>query len=78
VFDPAGQPPATASCASTPPFTACAIAGAQPAHLTLEWPELCGNADDRVIDFRVRADPLTPGGFSCQTYRLELSGAALY
>ncbi len=79
LFDPLGQPPTSAACTVAPPFAGCASSGVGGvAQVELDWPEMCGVADDRVIDLRVRAEPLTPEHYSCETYQVEVSGAAIY
>ena len=82
--DPAGYPDFTLACdeaAGEPVFDACVVVdGGVTATLRFEWPEICGVADDRVLDLRVRAAPdaTAAQAYSCQPYDLEVSGADLY
>ncbi len=82
--DPNGTPPFSLACdvsGGLPVFDDCRDAeGGSPATIRFEWNEVCGQADDRVIDLRVQAAALSlpEEGYSCEPYVVHVIGAQLY
>lgn len=60
--------------ACAPELDACVTVGALRQGVVFEWEEICGQADDRVIDVRVRMAPGLGSTFACESYEVRVLG----
>lgn len=60
--------------ACVPELDACVTVGALAQGVVFEWEEICGEADDRVIDLRVRMASGLGLAFACEPYEVRVLG----
>jgi len=73
--DPGGVPGFGLACDLSDPDDCVIATPGAAATLRFEWAEVCGEADDRVLDVRVRG---VADGYACEPYQIAVAGARLY